>query len=299
LLADDGIQSMIIKGPVLSLLAFGDPTLRESQDIDLVIDPARLLDVDQLITQAGYRRITPKVELTLFQYKVYQRWRCQFCYYLDALDLFLEVHWRLTSNSLLMPPDVRMLCSTQQIPVGGASFNTLADEELFLYLCVHGSVHVWFRLKWLADVAALLQRLRPEDVDRIASRAQTLGLNRPFRVALILAHGLMASPVPSDVLAKARADRATRKLVLAGCRALNWNGLPREPSDTPWFNTWLSWHAFRLKPELRYRLRELQGQMCSPEDWARVRLPEQLFFLYLPLRPLSWIMRKIHHFIGR
>ena len=86
--------------------------------------------------------------------------------------------------------------------------------------------------------------------------------------------------------------------MIAGCKALNWRGSPGEPSETPWFNTWLSWHAFRLKPGLQYRLRELQHQMCSPEDWARVRLPEKLFFLYLPLRPLSWTMRKIQHFIS-
>jgi len=294
LLADAGIRSMIIKGPVLSLLAFGDLTLRESQDIDVVIDPARLLDVDRLMVQAGYRRITPEVELALFQYKIYQRWRCQFRYYLDSLDLFLEVHWRLTSNSLLMPSDATKLFScSKEVSVGGASFRTLADEELFLYLCVHGSVHIWFRLKWLADIAALLQRLRPEIIERIARRAQSLGLNRPFHAALILAHGLMAAPVPSDVLAKTCGDQATRKLVVAGCKALNWRGSPGEPSETPWFNTWLSWHAFRLKPGFRYRVRELQDQLFSPEDWARVRLLEQLYFLYLPLRPLSWTIRKI------
>ena len=298
LLADAGIQSMVIKGPVLSLLAFGDPTLRESQDIDLAIDPAQLLNVDRLMTQAGYRRIAPEVNFTLLQYRLYQRWRCQSCYYSNSVDLFLEVHWRLTSNSLLMPPGKTMMC-TQQIAIGGASFSTLTDEELFLYLCVHGSVHVWFRLKWLADIAALLQRLAPENIERIASRAQTLGLDRPFYAALILAHRLMAAPVPSDILAKAVRDRATRKLVIAGCKAINWRGSPGEPSDTPWFNTWLSWQAFRLKPGLRYRLRELQGQMCSPEDWVRVRLPEQLFFLYLPLRPLSWATRKIRWLVSR
>ena len=299
LLADAGIQSMIIKGPVLSLLAFGEPTLRDSQDIDLVIDPARLLDADRLMTRAGYRRITPEAELTLFQFQVYQRWRCQARYYLDSVDLFLEVHWRLTSNSLLMPRDATIMCyRSQAVHIGGAAFTTLADEELFLYLCVHGSVHVWFRLKWLADIAAFLQRLRPEIIERIATRAQTLGLDRPFYVALTLAHELIAAPVPSDILAKARRDGVSRRLVIAGCKALNWRGSPGEPSETPWFNTWLSWHAFRLKPGLQYRLRELQHQMCSPEDWARVRLPEKLFFLYLPLRPLSWTMRKIHRFIS-
>jgi hypothetical protein len=86
------------------------------------------------------------------------------------------------------------------------------------------------------------------------------------------------------------------KLAIAGHRALNWHRSPGEPSETLWFNTWLSWQAFRLKPGLGYRWRELQTQMWSPEDWARVRLP---IFLYLPLRPLSWLVRKIYRLISR
>jgi len=300
LLADAGVRSMIIKGPALSVLAFGAPMLRENRDVDLVVDPARVLDADRLITQAGYRRMTPNVELTPPRYEIYRRWRCQFGYYLDSHDLVLELHWSLTSNSLLMPLDLYMLCSrSQTIRVGSASFTTLSDEELFLYLCVHGSVHMWFRLKWLADIAALLQRLHPDVIARVASRAQALGLDRPFHASLILAHELMSAPVPLDVLTKARENRAARKLAIAGCRALNWPGSPGEPSETLWFNTWLSWNAFALKPGLRYRWRELQDQMFSPEDWARVRLPEQLFFLYLPLRPLSWVTRKIQRLVSR
>ena len=296
LLADAGIQSMIIKGPLLSVLAFGDPSLRQSQDIDLVLNPARVVEADRLIAQAGYRLITPEIELTPPRYQVYRRWRGQSGYYLTSFDVTLELHWRLTANSLLMP-DVATLCSrTQQVRVAGTNFATLPDEELFLYLCVHGSVHMWFRLKWLADIAALLHRLRPEAIDRIASRAQTLGLDRPFHVALILAHRLMAAQVPSDTLTKAHGDRAVRKLVIAAHRALNWHGSPGEPSETLWFNTWLCWQAFGLKPGLRYRWRELQTQMFSPEDWARVRLP---MFLYLPMRPLSWVTRKFRRLVGR
>src|SRR5271169_798652 len=186
LLADAGIRSMIIKGPLLSLLAFGAPSLRESQDIDLVVDSANVMEAHRLIVQAGYRLIAPIVELTPPRYRVYRRWRGQSGYYLVSSDVVLELHWRLTANSLLMR-DAATSC-TQQVRVSGRSFATLPDEELFLYLCVHGSVHMWFRLKWLADIAALLQRLRPEAIGRIASRARTLGLDRPVHVALILAH---------------------------------------------------------------------------------------------------------------
>ena len=290
LLTNAGIQSMIIKGPVLSVLAFGDPSLRENHDIDLVIDSGRAVEADRVIAEAGYRRIMPQLGLTPPRYELYRRWRGQSAYYLDSFDVILELHWRLTANSLLLPLDAPMFSHIQQIDFAGTSFATLTNEHLFLYLCVHGSVHMWFRLKWLADIAALLQQLRPEVIDRIADRAQMLELDRPLHSALMLSHKLMATPVPSDILTKACRNHVARKLVIAGRRALNWHGSPGEPAKTVWFNTWLSWHAFQLKPGLRYQWRELQTQMWSPEDWARVRLP---IFLYLPLRPLSWIIRKI------
>ena len=35
---------------------------------------------------------------------------------------------------------------------------TLARDELFAYLTVHGASSAWFRLKWITDLAALLAR---------------------------------------------------------------------------------------------------------------------------------------------
>ena len=109
----------------------------------------------------------------------------------------------------------------------------------------------------------------------------------------------MAAPVPPGILANAFADRAARKLAIAACRALNWHRSPEEPITTQWFSAWVNWHAFSLRPGLRFRWRELQNQMFSPEDWERVRLPEWLFFLYLPLRPLSWVARNVQRLLMR
>jgi hypothetical protein len=292
LLAAGGIRSMIVKGPVLAQLVYGDPTLRESEDIDLVVDPDSVPDVNRTLASAGYHRVIPDVNISRPLLEIYQRRRCQFAYYSETRDLSLELHWRLTSNPLLMPMDSATLWGrSEQVRVAGASLSTLPDEDLFLYLCVHGSAHMWFRLKWLADIAALLQQLRSEVIDRIANRARELGVERSFHQAVILAHWLMAAPVPMEALAKAHRDRAAKRLAIAGCRALNWHGSPEEPIQTQWFSAWVNWHAFSLRPGLQFRWRELQNQMFSPEDLARVPVPERLFFLYLPLRPLSWIIR--------
>lgn len=295
-----GIRSMMIKGPLLSVLAFGDPTLRASRDIDLYVDRSRVQEADRLIVQAGYRRFAPDFALSPREEGAFLRLRCQYAYFSVQAGVIQELHWRLTSNGTLMPIDDATLWSrSDPVNLNGVEFSTLPDEEMFLYLCIHGSVHVWFRLKWLVDVAALLGRTRAETLQRIASRARTLGIERPFHQALLLAHRLLAAPVPPELLSAAMASGAARRLAATACRAMYWAASPSEPADTRWFNTWIALQAYRLKPELSYRWAEFQDQMCSPEDWARLPLPESLFFLYLPLRPISWAVRKLGSALAR
>ncbi|HYC15555.1 MAG TPA: nucleotidyltransferase family protein, partial [Stellaceae bacterium] len=293
-LARAGIRSLAIKGPVLATLAFDDPTARVSRDIDLLIAPERVSEADRLIAGAGYRRVDPSFELTAPQLVRYRRVRCQFGYRSRQNELRIELHWRLTSNPRLLSFDDASLWSRPDlVQVAGIEFATLPREELFIYLCVHGSAHVWFRLKWLADIAALLRRMEGDELQRIGARSRALGVERPFLQALILAHRLLAASVPEPFLAVAESDRVVTRMVRAAMRAIAWHDSPEEPVSTRWFNTWVSWQAYRLKPGWRYRWAEFNDQIAAPEDWARIPLPEPLAFLYFPLRPLSWLARKL------
>jgi hypothetical protein len=294
LLGNAGIRSMMLKGPVLSLLAYGDATLRASRDIDLLVDPGQVREAERLIGEAGYRRFDPNFELTPRQHQVFQRVRCQFAYFSEKTAVVQELHWRLSSNPTLLPLDEQALWSRpDHVHLQGIDFITLPDEELFLYLCVHAAVHVWFRLKWLADIAALLRRMPPGALVDVERRADSLGVARPFHQALLLAHSLVGAPVPAQILTRAALDKAALGSAKAARRALSWKGSPSEPAETRWFNAWVGLQAYRLRPELAYRWAEWQDQLCSPEDWARMPLPEWLFFLYAPLRPFSWAVRKL------
>jgi hypothetical protein len=42
-------------------------------------------------------------------------------------------------------------------------------KKTFTFLCIHGVLHVWNRLKWLADINALLA-VRPEGSERFIAR---------------------------------------------------------------------------------------------------------------------------------
>jgi hypothetical protein len=87
------------------------------------------------------------------------------------------------------------------------------------YLAVHGASSAWFRLKWLADFAALVARTAPAQLATIADEAPRLGAGRSMAAALILANRMLGTSLPDGL----EADRATLKMVELATGALgNW-----------------------------------------------------------------------------
>ena len=54
----------------------------------------------------------------------------------------------------------------------GPSASDLPAPRLLLYLCVHGALDGWLRLKWLADIGALLHTMTPEQLGSAATARQ-------------------------------------------------------------------------------------------------------------------------------
>ena len=59
-----GIEMIPMKGVMLSVRLFGDPAMRFTRDIDLLVRTERLDEADQILRDEGYRRTYPGSELT-------------------------------------------------------------------------------------------------------------------------------------------------------------------------------------------------------------------------------------------
>jgi hypothetical protein len=90
------------------------------------------------------------------------------------------------------------------------------------YLAVHGASSAWFRLKWLADFAALVARTAPAQLATIADEAPRLGAGRSMAAALILANRMLGTRLPDGL----QADRATLRMVELATGALGNSGEP-------------------------------------------------------------------------
>jgi hypothetical protein len=96
----------------------------------------------------------------------------------EATGLQLELHWRLFLNPHAMA-EPSIVASSRVLPMAGAAgLRTPGEEDLFAYLCMHCALHWWNRLKWLAEVNALLATMPEDGVKRLIRAAEAKGVGR-------------------------------------------------------------------------------------------------------------------------
>ena len=119
----------------------------------------------------------------------------------QATGLRIELHWRLFLNPYAMA-EASIMAASRVVPLAGAEgLRTLGEEDLFAYLCMHGALHWWNRLKWLADVNALLASTPEDGVERLVRAAEARGAGRAAAQALLLCRRLFRTPLPASLTA--------------------------------------------------------------------------------------------------
>jgi hypothetical protein len=281
-----GLEIVALKGVALSVLAYGNLSIRSTGDIDLLAPATQVSDIERVLIGLGYTRFEPGAELTPKRLKHYLRYYKHFVYFSEK-GAPLELHWRLYHNPLLkkagfeFPP-------TAPVTIGSGVVSTISKNEMFLYLSAHGANHGWPILKWLADIGALLSLMTAEDLRRVAELASERGLTGELRAALLLVELLLAVEAPAvDLgsdgnLVAERVVKMSLKLLSAENYCLDIQRLPR---------LGMFLYDLRLRSSWRYRSEEIRRSLLFPDDWELIDLPDALFSLYAVIRPVSWLVR--------
>jgi hypothetical protein len=197
--------------------------------------------------------------------------------------LFLNPH-AMTEDSIME--------ASRVVPLTGSEgLRTLGEEDLFAYLCMHGALHWWYRLKWLADINALLARASADDVARLVRAAEVRGAGRAAAQALLLCRRFLKTPLPDGLMATLAKGAAVRWLEATALNAMTTGQGELEPRDERFGTTRGSLSTFMLRRSWRYRLAELSVHLINPTDVLTMPLPDRLRFLYPILRLPLWMWR--------
>ena len=299
LFREQQIDLRIFKGIPLAITAFRDPTLRDAGDIDLLVAEKDIFKAAEILQNQGYARFEPQARLTPRRLRSYLAHQKDFSYEHPASGMVIDLHWRLFRNSFL-PANARLEeVGEDWIHLGSERIPTLPPLRLLVYLCVHGALDGWLRLKWLADIGALLHTMTPEQLTSAAKAAAEPQALPQFSAAILLCHDLLGYDLPGydrQRLPHGCLDRNDRRVahILRFAKRLLTSNQYRPIRERIASQQWLL-NEFRLHRSLRYRLDLIERSLFRPRIWHTFDLPDALFPLYALLSPVESLGFHLRH----
>ncbi len=291
LFREQHIDLRIFKGIPLAITAFQDPALRDAGDIDLLVAEKDIFAAGEILRGEGYVRFEPRARLTPRRLQSYIAHQKDFSYDHSLAGVAIDLHWRLFRNPFLPANANLAKVGEDWLLLDSERISTLPAPRLLLYLCVHGALDGWLRLKWLADIAALLRIMTPEQLASTANAASEQQALPQFSAASILCQDLLGNDLPPGCLD--RNDSQVAHIVRFGKRLMTSNQyrpIREQIPSTQWFL-----NEFRLYNSRRYRLDLIHRSLFRPRVWRKFNLPDRLFPLYALLSPLEWVIFRLGH----
>jgi hypothetical protein len=293
LLDDAGAPNLVLKGATLSALAYDDPTVKMAWDIDLLTDPEFVETAIILLRQAGYALYSPGPTLTQAQLRTLVALGRECILVRDEGRIFVELKWCLDQNPELLK-GMSSRSPWQAAPLGGqAVVRTLGKDALFSYLCVHGARHCFSRLKWVADIAALIAREPAGEIERLYRVSQRMGAERGAAQALLLCERLLGSPLPPALSAELKADARTRWLVSMALSTMAGGDGEAELTRRPMANTRIALSHLLIGRNPAVLRAELKLKWISARDRMNTPLPGWAAFLYPIIRLPLFLWRRV------
>jgi hypothetical protein len=288
LLERHGLSAIAFKGPSLAHMAYGDITLRQFGDLDILVRKEDRTLVLELLLREGY---VPEIRLKESSKK-------QFFNHLNAIGLHkpssgihIEIHWELLSKNYAVNWKEQYLWKDDAyLSINHQKIRVLPTEQLLLYLCVHGSKHLFERLEWICDIDRSVRSAQEIDWTNLYSEAKSLGVTRMLHLGLLLAQHLLGLELPSIVEQQIKRDLKVSQLV-STIIALHFSSNPRQGKR---YSTFIL--LWKMRENYIDRLRFAWHALFAPQfnDFKYIQLPEYLSFGYLLIRPFRLLMKYLH-----
>jgi Uncharacterised nucleotidyltransferase len=283
LFEEEGILAVPYKGPVLAQRLYGDLSLREFSDLDIMILERDVPRAQKLIRSCGYE-LSHLEDMSKFTEYVQTQRELQFC---RSDGTLLELHWRFATRLACVKHDPeRFLERFETISLAGmpVRVRSLPLEIYILILAMHATKHKWGQLKLICDIAEILGHAEL-DWRYVLAVAGDLGLKRMLALGILLADDSLGVTAPAELAQGLKIDRTTRALAAEVYCSLF------EEADQAWHEQADFPFQFKIRERLRDRAGMLYRNLPSklqPEERDRrfLQMPESLSPLYYLVRPL-------------
>lgn len=204
------IPALPYKGPTLAQFAYGNPSLRQFEDLDIVVPQQFMPLVYDEMNGLGYEATLPRKS---FLAKRRREIPGEYVFLHKQNRALVEFHTEFTLRHFPRPPRIDEMARRSAIVcTNGREVPTFSPADQLLMLCVHGAKDFWSRLIWVADVAAVAEKLSAADWQRLFEEADRYNASRMVNLGLCLAHSIFEMQLAPDISRRIAQDRAASRV---------------------------------------------------------------------------------------
>lgn len=281
-----GADPMPFKGPTLAVLVYGSLSLRQYEDLDILVRREEVERARKALLSLGYSPVSAYNESQRTSIRLSGHHE-QFVH--ATTGATIELHWSLNNRSLTHDSSQHHWWDNRQsVAIGGVDMRTLGVEQMLVYLCMHGGKHSWGRLSWLCDFHRALRAYPNAYWSRVWALARENGAARMVEIGLLLVESLLDGGALTAAAVQGRSGDAEAKALseLIARRLLQQLG--GEPVLD--FRVQL-----RSRERQRDRIRYVWHVLATPHpaDVSLLGLPRALHGVYYIVRPVRLLLKHL------
>ncbi len=292
----NNISVVPLKGVALLNLLYHDLPIRAFSDLDILIKKEALPKAKYLLINSEYKPgfdlMSDREEAFYFRFEH----ECGFIKHTDDKRLefefdtegalrgriYLDLHWSIRSRRFPRQIDTEFWNRLSYMKIRNQRVLTFSPSDLLFFLCIHGTKDAWYKLQLICDIAEFIRANPQFDWDKAMKDACRLRIRKIVYLGLLLAHMVIGSDLPKNVLIEIKAEKKIESLTVQIFHRLFHRNLPGVPAKYALFL-----EAQLLETKFN-KLHHYGGHLFLPGkgDRAFLRLPPPLSYLHYLIRPM-------------
>ncbi len=185
------VHCLVLKGLPLAERNYGDSSLRDVRDLDLLVPPEQLATAERLLESLGYALFELVHSRGFYRrhhfHVVYVRRR-------KTVDV-VELHWNLLHNPFSLRVDTSKLFRRRiEGSLGGSPIELLAPLDEIVYVMASLRMSHYLSLKRLVDLDRLFHAQPSITADHVIRHAELWGMREETQAALLFLRRFWGDP---------------------------------------------------------------------------------------------------------
>jgi len=282
----NGINAVPFKGPSLAISVYGNPSLRQFCDLDILVQHKDFTKAKKLLLSHEYYLNLPKLNEIFVSNHAFQT-----PFHHSSGRFSLDLHWGVAPRRPRFHSRFNCLWNDLgSISIGTHLISSFSQESTLVIQCINATKEPYRQsLKQICDINEIIQTYPNLSWDIVLYQARKLGCRHLVLIALYLTQMLYETSLPTELMKEISSLSSVQKLA----KELRQSLLIDDTKSEANFDKRLYINKYNFQTiELRDKFLFSIDKIITPhsEDRQFISLSPLLYYLYYLIRPIRLII---------